>query len=227
MKKYIDILAKTKLFNGVRPDDIEAMLSCLGAYFKSYKRGEYVFRAGDFVHKLTVLTEGRLLIRKDDYWGNRTIVNIIESGDMFGEAYAAPGSGAIVNDVTAEEDSTVIFFDIHRILGVCPSACRFHELTVRNLFYTISEKNRRLVHKLDIISKRTTREKLITYLSDEAKRQGSADFVIPFNRQQLADFLAVDRSAMSSELGRMRDDGLLTFEKNRFTLLQPRGFSIN
>ena len=138
---------------------------------------------------------------------------------MFGEAYIAPESGTLMNDVLAIEDSTVIFFDIKRIITVCSNACRFHSMVVQNLFFAIAEKNRRLVQKLDCMSRRTTREKLIAYLSEEAKRQGSGSFSIPFNRQQLADYLSVDRSAMSNELCKMRDEGLIEFERNQFMLL--------
>lgn len=122
-------------------------------------------------------------------------------------------------DVLAVEDSAVIFFDIRRIMTVCSSACRFHSMVVHNLFFAISEKNRKLVQKLGHISKRTTREKLISYLSEESKKHNSPSFTIPFNRQQLADFLSVDRSAMSNELCKMRDEGLLEFERNQFKLL--------
>ena len=110
-------------------------------------------------------------------------------------------------------------FDVKRIITTCPSACRFHAMVVQNMFFAISEKNRRLVQKLGHMSKRSTREKLISYLSEEAKKQNTASFTIPFNRQQLADFLSVDRSAMSNELCKMRDDGLLEFDKNQFRLL--------
>ncbi len=218
MKKYLPVLKRTKLFAGVGEEELPAMLNCLGAVVRSYRKGEYVFRTGEFLNSITVLVEGRLLIQNDDYWGNRSIVNVIEPGELFGEAYAAPDSGALRNDVLAAEDSTAVFFDIQRVLTVCPTACRFHTLTVQNLFYAISEKNRKLVSKLDITSRRTTRGKLLSYLSEEAKRQNSATFEIPFNRQQLADFLSVDRSAMSNELGKLRDDGLLSFERSRFTL---------
>ena len=128
---------------------------------------------------------------------------------------------SITPDVVAVEDSTVIFLDAKKIMTVCSSACRFHSIVVQNLFFAISEKNRKLVMKLGHISKRTTREKLISYLSAESRRQNSSDFTIPFNRQQLADFLSVDRSAMSNELCRMRNEGLLRFDKSRFTLLLP------
>ena len=219
MKKYTDVLKNTKLFAGVGEEEIGTMLDCLGAALRHYKKGDYVYRAGEYVHSLTVLVEGSLHIQKDDYWGNRAILGDVAVGEMFGEAYASPDSGALLNDVVAVEDSAVLFFDIQRILTVCPSACKFHYLTVKNLFFAISEKNRKLVAKLGHISNRTTREKLLSYLSDEAKRSRSASFSIPFNRQQLADFLSVDRSAMSNELGRMRKEGLIEFHKNQFTLL--------
>ena len=219
MKKYIDVLKRTKLFSGVGENDIEAMLTCLGATLGVYKKGEYVLRAGEHLSKIMVPVKGSLLIQNDDYWGNRSIISHVSAGEMFGEAYASPDSGAILNDVVAVEDSDVIFFDIHRIIAVCPSACRFHSMTVKNLFFAISEKNRKLMAKIGYISNRTTRNKLLAYFSDEAKRHNSASFDIPFNRQQLADFLSVDRSAMSNELSKMRDEGLLEFNKNHFTLL--------
>ena len=219
MEKYTDVLKNTKLFAGVGEEEIGTMLDCLGAVLRHYKKGDYVYRAGEYVRSLTVLVEGCLHIQKDDYWGNRAILGDVAVGEMFGEAYASPESGALLNDVVAVEDSAVLFFDIQRILAVCPSACKFHSLTVKNLFFAISEKNRKLVSKLGHISNRTTREKLLSYLSDEAQRSRSASFSIPFNRQQLADFLSVDRSAMSNELGKMRKEGLIEFHKNQFTLL--------
>lgn len=219
MKKYVPILKKTKLFSGVGEDDVTSMLSCLGARLKSYKKGEFVLCQGEHLSDIVVLVEGKLHIQKDDYWGNRSILGLIEIGEMFGEAYVSPESSSLLNDVVAVEDSTAIFFDVKRIITTCPSACRFHSMVVQNMFFAISEKNRKLVQKLGHMSKRTTREKLISYLSEEAGRQNSSSFSIPFNRQQLADFLSVDRSAMSNELCKMRDEGLLEFEKNRFRLL--------
>ena len=219
MKKFISVLKKTKLFAGVGDEEILAMLDCLQAVTGRYAKGSYIFRQGENIHDISVLVEGRIHIQRDDYWGNRSIINVLNTGEMFGEAYAAPGSGAIVNDVVAVEDSTVIFFNVKKILTVCSSACRFHSLVVQNLFLAISEKNRMLMQKLDHMSKRSTREKLISYLSEEAGKQNRGTFEIPFNRQQLADYLSVDRSAMSNELCKMRDEGLLIFQKNRFTLL--------
>lgn len=219
MKKYVEILKRTQLFSGVVDSEISAMLDCLQAKLRTYKKGEYVFREGEYIEDITVLVDGKLLIQHDDFWGNRNIVNVIRIGEMFGEAYVAPESGALLNDVIAEEDSVVIFFDVKRILTTCSAACRFHSMVVQNLFFAISEKNRKLVQKIGHMSKRSTRAKLLSYLSDEAKRNNSSHFTIPFSRQQLADFLCVDRSAMSNELCKMRDEELLQFDKNEFTLL--------
>ena len=218
MKDFIPVLKRTKLFAGVGDEDISSMLTCLGARLRSCRRGEYVLRQEEHLSDILVLAEGSLHIQRDDYWGNRTILGHIGVGEIFGEAYVAPESGTLLNDVIAVEDSSVFFFDVKRVITTCSSACRFHSLVVQNLFFAISEKNRSLVQKLDYVSRRTTREKLISYLSEEARKQNSAYITIPFNRQQLADYLSVDRSAMSNELCKMRDDGLLEFEKNRFKL---------
>ena len=219
MTKYLSILKQTRLFSGVGEEDISAMLTCLDAKLRRYQNGEYVLHQGESVHDIMVLVEGALHIQKDDYWGNSNIIRNIGVGEIFGEAYVAPDSGAALNNVIAVEDSAVIFFEAQKIITTCPSACRFHTAVVQNLFFALSEKNRKLVQKLGHMSKRSTREKLMSYLSEEASRQNSATFVIPFNRQQLADFLSVDRSAMSNELCKMRDDGLIRFAKSEFTLL--------
>ena len=218
MKEFVPVLKRTKLFSGVGDDDISTMLTCLGARLLTYKKGEYVLRQGEHLSDILVLAEGRLHIQRDDYWGNRSILGHIGVGEIFGEAYVAPESGTLLNDVIAVEESSVFFFDVKRVISTCSSACRFHTMVVQNLFFAISEKNRGLVQKLDYMSRRTTREKLLSYLSEEAKKQNSASITLPFNRQQLADYLSVDRSAMSNELCKMRDEGLLEFEKNRFRL---------
>lgn len=219
MEKYIGILRHTKLFAAVSEEEISAMLHCLQARMRRYEKGEYVFRQGEHLDSIAVLVEGDLHVQRDDYWGNRTILGQLSVGEMFGEAYVSPDSGPLLNDVVAVQDSVILLFDVRRILTVCSSACRFHSMVVQNLFFAISEKNRKLVQKLDHMGKRTTREKLLSYLSEEAGKHGTKDFVVPFNRQQLADYLSVDRSAMSNELGKMRDEGLIRFEKNHFTLL--------
>lgn len=219
MEKYLPVLKKSVLFSGVKEEDIRVLLSCVEAKVRRYGKGEYVLQQGEYLDDIAVLTEGSLHIQNDDYWGNRSILGRISIGEIFGEAYAFSREEPLMNDVVAIEDSTVMFINAKKVISTCSSACRFHTLVVQNLFSVLSEKNKKLVQKLGHIGKRSTREKLISYLSQESKRQKSAEITIPFNRQQLADFLSVDRSAMSNELCKMRDEGLLTFRKNVFRLL--------
>ena len=218
MREFYGILGRTRLFSGVDEAEIASILGCLDARLVRYPKGAYIARQGEDFGKIAILVAGCLHIRQDDYWGNSSIVGAVRSGEMFGEAYATKESGAMASDVVAIEESAVIFLELHKILSVCSSACSHHTRIVQNLFLAISEKNRRLVEKVGLLSRRTTREKLLEYLSGEARRQGSGSFLIPFNRQQLADYLSVDRSAMSNELSKLRDEGILTFHKNEFCL---------
>ena len=220
MKAYLPVLKKTQLFSGVSDGEILSMLSCLGARMKSFEKGDVIFHEGEFVSDILVMLKGDALVQSIDYWGNRTILNHITEGEMFLEAYAAPDAGALKSDVVAAQKCVIAFFDVRRVITTCSAACRFHAMVVQNLVFALSEKNRKLVAKLMHMSGRTTRAKLISYLSEEAKKHASGEFTIPFNRQQLADYLSVDRSAMSLELCKMRDLGMLAFEKNRFTLYQ-------
>lgn len=218
MTNYVSIIKQSQLFSGVGEEEINSMLKCLDATLHEYKKGEYVFRQGEYLSHIMILVKGKLHVQREDFWGNRSIINQINCGEMFGEAYVTPDSGSILNDVVAIEDSSVIFFDVRKILTVCSSACRFHTTVIQNLFFSISNKNRMLVQKLGHMSKRTTRDKLISYLSEQSQKSKSETFEIPFNRQQLADYLSVDRSAMSNELSKMKNEGLINFEKNRFHL---------
>lgn len=219
MKNYTEILKHSTIFSGISESDIETMTNCLSASFKEYKKGEYIFRQGEYLDHFCVLIRGSVHLQSDDYWGNRSIISEVREAEMFGESYAVSGSSAVMIDAVATTDSTVAFFNVKKLMTVCPHACGFHNAVIQNLLIALTHKNRALMQKLTHISKRTTREKLISYLSNQSKIFGSNSFSIPFNRQQLADFLSVDRSAMSNELCKMRDDGLIVFDKNNFTLL--------
>ena len=218
MEKYITLLKNSKLFQGIDEKEITSMLGCLSAVRREYRKGEAVFRRGERIDSVALLLEGSIHIQKEDYWGNLSILNEIAEGEIFGEVYACLGSEEILNNAVAVKDSEVLFLDVKRILTMCPSACPFHGRLIRNLLSVLAQKNKMLTQKMEHMSKRTTREKLLSYLSEQSQRAGSPVFDIPFNRQQLADFLSVDRSAMSAELGRMRDEGLLRFRRNHFEL---------
>ena len=218
MKKYLKLLTRTKLFYGITESEIEAMLKCLSAANHYYQKGECIFRRGEHITAVAMLLEGSIHIQKEDDWGNLSILSKISEGEIFGEVYACLGNDEMRHNAVAEKPSTVLFLNISRVLATCPSACRFHGQLIRNLLSVISSKNKTLTQKLEHMSQRTTREKLLSYLSEQSQKAGSPSFDIPFNRQQLADFLSVDRSAMSNELCKMRDEGILLFDRNHFTL---------
>ncbi len=219
MEKYIDILKRSRLFAGIETQDIRAMMSCMNAQLSSYKKGEYIFRQGDVIDSLFIVLEGSVHIQSDDYWGNRSILNEVNKGGIFGEAYAVHNTSPTLNDAVASNDSVIAVFSLKKMMTVCSNMCRFHSLVIENLVDILATNNLSLVQKLTHITKRSTREKLISYLSLQSKLNHSNSFSIPFNRQQLADFLAIDRSAMSKQLCEMRDEGLIEFHKNNFTLL--------
>lgn len=218
MEKYFQLLKNTRLFYGIEENEMSDMLKCLSAVKVSYEKGEAVFRRGDTVTSVALLLEGRIHIQKEDYWGNLSILNEITEGEVFGEVYACLGDEKMLNNAVAVKDSVVLLIDINRILGEHSDDCQFHARLIRNLLTVIASKNKGLAQKLEHMSQRTTREKLLSYLSEQSIKEGASSFHIPFNRQQLADFLSVDRSAMSNELCKMRDEGLLAFSKNHFEL---------
>lgn len=219
MEKYLPVLTRSALFAGVTESETAAMLACLGAREKGCAKGGHVLEPGDRLEHLCVVVEGSLQIHRDDSWGNRSVIGHVGPGELFGEAYLAEERCPFPNDVVALEDSTVVFLHARKVMTVCPSACPFHARVVRNLVFVLSEKNRQLMNKLTHMSRRTTREKLLSFLSEKAMEQGCRSFSISFDRQQLADYLCVDRSAMSKELGRMRDEGLVRFHRSTFELL--------
>lgn len=218
MKKYLPIMRNSKIFSGISETELPAMLKCLGAVEKTFEKGESIYRIGERITEVALLLEGSVHIQKSDYWGNLSILNKVVPGQVFGEAYAVPGSGTMVNDAVASANCTILFLDFRRILTMCSSSCRFHYQLIQNYFVLLADKNRLLTQKIEHMSQRTTREKLLSFLSEQSQQACSATFTIPFNRQQLADFLAIDRSAMSNELSKMRKEGILEFERNSFLL---------
>lgn len=206
------------LFDGIKEDDRSEMLKCLNAKKKQYKKGSTVLGRGGRTSEMGMVLEGSVHMVKDDFWGNRSILGQASPGQMFGEVYACLPWQELEVDVIAAEDTEVLFLDVGRILTVCSSACSFHTRLIRNLLMILAEKNLMLTHKMEHMAQKSTRDKVLSYLSMEAEKQGGPEFAIPFNRQQLADYLSVDRSAMSRELSRMKAEGLLDYHRNRFRL---------
>lgn len=211
-------ISNTVLFQGTRPEDAEAMLKCLEAREKQFQKDETIYYVGDRVSELGLVLSGSVLIENDDLWGNRSILDRIGSGQIFAETYACvPGEKLLVT-VTAAEKTEVLFLNVGKILRVCTNACSFHARLIRNLLTLSARKNLNLSRRIFHTSAKSIRGRLLSYLSWQAVKQGSREFDIPFNRQQLADYLGVDRSAMSAELGKMKREGLIQVDRSHFRM---------
>jgi CRP-like cAMP-binding protein len=207
------------LFVGIDDGDLASLLACLSGTERTYMKGEIVLFAGSKPTAVGVVISGSVHITKEDYFGNRNIIAKIGMGGLFGEALVCAKAEAAPVTVTASEDSNVLLVNYSKIITTCPTACVFHMTLIRNMLHLLALKNISLVNKLEHVTKRTTQEKVLSYLSEQAQRRGSNIVEIPFDRQEMADFLSVERSALSAELSRLRDDGVIRFRKNRFELL--------
>ena len=219
MKKYNEILERCALFEGIRLEDLSAMLGCIGGHTVRVAKGQPVCREGDPATHVGMVLSGAVRLVREDYYGNRSIVAHIGPAELFGETYACAGVAALPVSVVADEDSDLLLMDCRRITTTCSSACAFHSRIIYNLLRLVAVKNLVFDQKIQVTSKRTTREKLMTYLLNQAKLQSSNEFTIPYDRQELADYLEVDRSGLSAEISKLRREGVLESEKNRFRIL--------
>ena len=213
-----EILAQTQLFVGSAPDEIEAMLECLGARERTFKMGARIHRMGDVVNTVGLVLEGLVRIESVDVWGNVSVLGTAEAGDMFGEAYAAVPDEPLMVDVVAAKDSVVLFLNLSKVLITCPRQCPHHSRTSMNMTAIIARRSLALSRRILHVAPKTIRGKVLAYLSDMAERTGRREFDIPFDRQQLADYLGVDRSALSAELSRMQKAGLIETRRSHFVL---------
>lgn len=210
-------LTKIALMQGLNEQEISLILNCLQAKIKKYEKGETIFQEGEKIEEIGIIFSGTVTVQRNDYWGNRSIVALLGEMDVFGETFACLNQASDVQ-VIAEEASEILFLQVNRVLTTCSSSCQFHNRLIRNLLEICARKNYQMNVKVDILSQKTTREKLLTFLSRQAIYLGKQQFEIPFNRQQLADYLSVDRSAMTVELGKLKREGIIDFQKNVFTL---------
>lgn len=216
-------LGNTPLFRGMTVPDIEEMLRYLRAAERSYKKGAVILPEGTPTEQLGVVLSGRVIIEMGDVWGNNSVLSSIGPGGVFAEAYACvPGEPLMVN-VTAAEDTRALLLNIRRVLEPCANVCPRHVRLVRNLLTLCSEKNLQLSRRVLHTGPKSIRKRLLSYFSECIKRTGSYEFDIPYNRQQLADYLNVERSALSNELSLMQRDGLIRYEKNHFAVTEQLG----
>ncbi len=218
MKNNIDALHNMPLFQGIGKTELSQLISCLSAGERKYDKGQIIFMAGDTPKHLAVVLDGNVRVFREDLLGNRTILGEFGKGELFGETFALAKSEALSVTVAATQPSQILLIEGWRITGTCPHCCGFHSRLIENMMAILAKKNLLLTEKMEIMAKRTTRDKLMYYLSAQSQRACSLSFEIPFNRQELADYLCVDRSAMSSELGKLQREGILTYERSSFKL---------
>ena len=220
MKKYLPILRNSPFFKGLTDNEILSILHCVNATIISKERNSYIFRAGDSTEVMGLVLSGSVHIESIDMMGNKTILNRIAPGQVFGETYACiPGEKLLVG-VTAAEDCQILFLEVGKIFRTCPDTCPCHEKLIRNMLMVMAKKNLELSRRSLHTAPKSIRGRLISYFSQEMVQQGSSRFIIPFNRQELADYLGVDRSALSNELGKMRKEGMIEVNRNQIHYLE-------
>lgn len=219
MQPDLNALQRVPLFKNIATQDLGELLTCIGARCESYAKGEFILLNGDSTGSIGIVLSGRAHIVKEDVFGNRAIINVLGPTAVFGESFVCGGSYALTVSVQAAESSDVLFLPFERVMTVCPSACGFHNAMIKNMVEMIARKNLKLMEMLEVTTKHSLREKMLTFLSQLAQEQGSTTVTSHMGRADLADFLGADRSALTRELNRMREAGLIAYHKNTYTLL--------
>ena len=220
MEEYFEVVLKNPLFVGISREEAGALLNCLSARIVFVSKGEPAFLEGDQAGFIGLVLEGSIQIVRDDYYGSRTLLTHAEPGDLFAESFACAGMDTMPVSAYALRPAKVMLFDLKKMLTVCSNACRFHNLLIQNLLQVVAQKNLPMSRKMQFMSRTTTQEKLMAYLLDQAKQKDAAEFDIPLDRQTLADYLGVERSAMSAELSKLRKAGYIDYQGAHFKLLK-------
>jgi CRP-like cAMP-binding protein len=214
----VNKVRNTVIFNGMTDGEIEAALKGLKASEKKYEKGEAIFLAGDTTSRMGLVLSGSVTIESNDVWGNRMILSHVEEGGFLAETYGLLGDEIMLVDVIANEDSKILFLTVKNLTSKVSDEGTWVIKAVSNLLSISAQKNLMLSGRSFHTSPKTIRDRVMSYLNSLYIKQKSREIVIPFDRQQLADYLNVERTALSKELGKMRDDGLISFKKNRFTI---------
>lgn len=207
------------LFHGINSGDIPTVLKCLRAQEVTFLSEERILSAGTHTQRLGLVLSGLVIIEHSDAWGNVSILGSAGAGDIFGEAYACLPSEPLMIDVTAAKDTVILMLDAERIYSPCQKSCPFHTQLMQNLLTVCAAKSLQLSKKILHTGPRSIRRRLMSYFSECILTNGNRTFDIPYSRQQLADYLNVDRSALSAELSRMQKEGLIRYHKNHFEVL--------
>ncbi len=216
-----DILKEldSPLFDGIKSEDRMAMLSCTGYHFSSFQKGDIIAFENENVKHIGIVTSGTVDMVKEDIWGNKTMLVRIRKNEVFGETFACGSDNLSIVTFLVSEDAHILFMPFARVMRSCTMACQFHHRLIENMVRVIADKNRDLMRKVEAVSKRSIREKLLSYLSIQAQTQQSRYFEIPLGRVELAEYLCIDRSALTRELVKMKEDGIIDYDRNCFRML--------
>lgn len=216
MKKYLPVLKQCKLFDGIDENQLLDMITCLHGKTNQYSKGSFIFQEGDPIQYVGVVLSGSVQIIQEDISGNRNVMIILQPSQLFAEVFSCAHIFTMPVSVVALSDCEVLLLNCKHIF--MDNSCQFHNQLMKNLLQEIAQKNLILNQKIRYMSQKTTQEKLMTYLSDQAKQQGKREFVIPHNRQSLADYLGVDRSAMSYEISKLKKAGKIDTKGSWFII---------
>lgn len=209
MEKYFDILLKCPLFKGVQENQLKSMIKCLNGKIINVKKNETIFLEGDLAQNFGIVLMGKVKIIRDDFYGNRSVLTVLKESEMFAEVFAFAGLNTFPVSAVADKDSEIMLLNTDKVMTMCSASCHYHNLVIKNLLKEMAQKTLSLNKKIRYMSEKTTKNKLMLYLLDQAKQNNSCEFTIPFDRQALADYLGVERSAMSAEIGKLKKSGLI------------------
>jgi len=209
----------SELFSGIKPEDLDVMLGCIGYYTGAFRKGEIIAFEEEHMKHIGIVLSGAVDMVKEDLWGNKTMLVRVRKNEVFGETFACGEDNISVVTFLVSEDAKIMFLPFSRVMHSCSRACIFHQQLIDNMVRIIANKNRDLMRKVEVISKRTLREKILAYLSIQAQVHGTRYFEIPLGRIELSEFLCADRSALTRELAKMKDEGLIDYDKNCFRIL--------
>lgn len=216
----IDFLMKLPIFYNLKTEEIINILNFFNYSKENFEKNNFIFEIGKPISKIGIILSGEINIIKEDFWGNRNILNKFKSGEIFGEVFALAKVSPNNILVETSQNSKILFLDLTNFSIDNENNSNEILKFLSNIFKISLKKNILFTEKLEHITKKTIREKIISYLSTEALKNRSNSFFIKFDRQELADYLFVERSALSRELSSMKKDGLIEYNKNHFTLIK-------
>ena len=218
-KVFIPNFMDIPLFQGLEREEISEVLQKFHALIKHFPKSDYIYLAGDCVENLCVVLEGTVQMIKEDIWGEKSIIANLGAGSVFAENFLGKlGDRSVVSYFVAS-DSEILMLPLGRALYDVSAPSKASQRLMCNIVSVLADNNTRLIEKTEILCKKTLRSKILAYLEQEARNNDCRQITIPFNRTDLANYLDADRSALTRELARMREEGLIDYNKNTFTIL--------